>query len=122
MILLTKDIKKKLPTVAEIQKAEDAPIIVKFFGGGSYRLYVIAADVYLKSGDKPVRYCDVTDESKIEDILLYGYVTGLQVDEWGYTSFNELKEIRFPPFRLPVERDRHFGRHTVKEVIAKETY
>lgn len=124
MKLITAEIKKKLPCVREIgEDINTAPIIVKFFGGGSYRLYVVAADVYLKDQDEPVRYSEVTDESQIANILFYGYVTGLAVDEWGYTSFNELKAIRFPPFNLPVERDLHFGmKSTVKQVIAKEIY
>ena len=123
MKLFTAEIKKKLPMVDEVKDGENAPIIVKFFGGSSYRLYVVAGDVYLKDQDEPVRYFDVKNESQIEDIRLYGYVTGLQEDEWGYTSFNELNEIRFPPFRLPVERDMHFGmNHTVKEVIETNLY
>ena len=123
MKLITAEIKKKLPLTSEIKDSENAPIIVKFFGGSSYRLYVIAGDVYLKDKDAPVRYSEVTDESQIEDIHLYGYVTGLQVDEWGYTSFNELSAIKFPPFNLPVERDLHWDmKNTVKRVIAKEIY
>jgi len=123
MKLFTAEIKKKLPMVDEVQNGEEAPIIVKFFGGSSYSLYVIAADVYLKGQSEPVRYSEVTDEKTIEDIHFYGYVTGLQEDEWGYTSFKELKEIRFPPFRLPVERDMHFGmEHTVKEIIENKKH
>ncbi len=117
MKLFTAEIKKKLPLVSEITDIENAPIIVKFFGGGSYTLYVIGADVILKDQDEPVRYKDVTNENDIEDILLYGYVTGLHEDEWGTTSFNELKAIRFPPFNLTVERDKYFGMNrTMKEI------
>lgn len=123
MKLFTAEIKKKLPLIGEVEDDKNAPIIVKFFGGASYSLYVVAADVYLKDQDEPVRYSDVKDDTQIEDIHLYGYVTGLQVDEWGYTSFNELNEIRFPPFSLPVERDMHFGmKHTVSEVIETKIY
>ena len=48
MKLLTKDIKKKLsktPIGSTAEKnAEDIPIIVKFFGGGSYSAYVYEGD------------------------------------------------------------------------------
>ena len=37
----------------------------------------------------------------------FGFVTGLQVDEFGYVSLNELEEIK-RPFDLTIERDLYF--------------
>ena len=113
MKLLTKEIVNKMPMPEQVEDGENAPIIVKFFGGGSYTLYVIAAYALI-DGDE-VKLSDLNGREPI-DIILYGYVTGLQVDEWGYTSFSELAMLKFPPFRLGIERDRYFGNHTVKEI------
>jgi len=121
MKLLTKEIINKMPmTTEEINgKIEDAPIIVKFFGGSSYSLYVIAAYAWI--GDEEVKLSDIGDREVI-DINFYGYVTGLQFDEWGYTTLGQLKGIKFPPFGLGIERDMYFGKHTVKEIINKEVH
>lgn len=122
--LLTKAIINKMPLIESIiysKSGEDAPVIVKFFGGGSYRLYVIAATAYLKEGIEGVKLSEINGRP-VEDIHFYGYVTGLQEDEWGTTSFNELKGVKFPPFGLGVERDMHLRKITVKQVIAKEVY
>lgn len=120
MKLLTKAIISKMPLPYEITgKTENAPIIVKFFGGASYSLYVIAAYAWID--EKEVKLSNINGR-EYDDINFYGYVTGLQVDEWGYTSFNELKAIKLPPFGLGIERDMYFGKHTVKEIINKETY
>ena len=115
MKLLTKEIIKKMPHPGEIKDAKTAPIIVKFFGGGSYTLYVIAASAFIKDGGE-VKLADMEGKDVI-DIQLFGYVTGLQCDEWGYASFNELKELKFPPFGLGIERDMYFGNCTVAEIL-----
>ena len=116
--LLTKDIIKRMPL--DVEDAESAPVIVKFFGGGSYRLYVITAHAHLESGEE-VKLSDINGKP-VEDIHYYGYVTGLHCDEWGSTSDNELRALKFPPFGLGIERDMHLGNITVKQVIAKEVY
>ena len=112
MILMTKEVMKKMPI--EVEDAKNAPIIVKFFGGYSYTLYVVSA--YALIEDEKVKLSDINGR-EVEDIYLFGYVTGLQYDEWGYTTLNQLKAIKFPPFGLSVERDRYFENHTVKEYI-----
>ena len=122
MKLLTKEIYNKMQVPDQVTDDENAPIIVKFFGGASYRFYVIAAYAIVEGEEQGVKLSDLNGREPV-DINLYGYVTGLQEDEWGYTSFNEMATQKFPPFRLSVERDMHFGmKHTVKQVIAKETY
>ena len=115
MKLLTAEIIKKMPLPDTITDSNTAPIRVKFFGGSSYSLHVISAKAILESGET-VKLSDIKD-NKVEDIFLYGYVTGLAVDEWGYVSFNELKDIKFPPFGLGIERDMNPLYDTVKELI-----
>jgi hypothetical protein len=119
MKLLTKEIINKMPLPEEVITNDDAPIIVKFFGGSSYSLYVIAA--YAWVGDYEERKLSDINGCEVEDINFYGYVTGLQFDEWGYTTLNQLKAIKFPPFGLGIERDMYFGKQTVKQIINKET-
>ena len=53
MKLLTSEIKKKMPLQVK-GKLEEAPIIVKFFGGGSYTLYVVSAEVYINGQDEKI--------------------------------------------------------------------
>lgn len=115
MKLLTKEIMNKMPLPEEVITDKDTPIIVKFFGGCSYTLYVIAAYAWVEGVDGNVRLSEINGR-KITDINFYGYVTGLQTDEWGYTTLNQLKAIKFPPFGLPIERDRNCSKRTVKEL------
>lgn len=118
--LLTKEIINKLPL--DVTDEKNAPIIVKFFGGGSYRFYVVAAHAIVRETSNCVKLSEM-DKYEIEDIHFYGYVTGLVEDEWGEASYEELKALKFPPFGLGIERDMHFGmKRTVSQVIAKETY
>jgi hypothetical protein len=46
----------------------------------------------------------------------FGYVVGLD-SELGYFSISELEALRSPSGRLTVERDLHFGKHTLAEVV-----
>jgi len=114
MKLLTAEIIKKMPLPDTITDNNNAPIRVKFFGGSSYSLHVISAEAILESGET-VKLSDIKD-NKVKDINLFGYVTGLAVDEWRYISFNELKDIKFPPFGLGIERDKYPLYDTVKEL------
>ena len=38
-----------------------------------------------------------------------------ETGEFGTISLSELKALKFPPFNLPVERDRHFRGGSVDE-------
>ena len=121
MKLLTKEIQNKMPFTekAVIEDLNELPIIVKYFGGASYSLFVVSADVILADGQlvklKDVK--NVDDKNEVQDVIFYGYVKGLQQDEFGYTSFNELKALRFPPFGLRVERDMYFDNKKIKDII-----
>jgi hypothetical protein len=39
----------------------------------------------------------------------------LQEKEYGYVSIDEIKEIKCPPFGLPIERDKFFTPKTLEE-------
>lgn len=100
MMLLTKENIANLPEVcSQDGKGLDATAYVKFFGGGRWTYYVTEYD---------------------GDDTFFGYLKsglGSDCDELCYMSFSELKSMRFPPFRLPVERDRSFKPQTIREAI-----
>ncbi len=112
MQLMTKEIEnafKKYPLGSQDGAGGDAKVIVKFFGGS-------AATWLITEGEK----------QKDGDWLFYGYVTlgfpddfehGKLLWEWGYVTLSQLKDIRFPPFGLPIERDLSVGpgKYTVAE-------
>jgi len=56
----------------------------------------------------------ITEYDPVEKIA-FGYVTGLALDEWGYTSLVELKRIE-RPFGLTIERDLYFVQKRFSEV------
>lgn len=113
MKLLTKAIINKMPLPNDVEDENNPSIIVKFFGGGSYTFYVIAA--YALIDGEEVKLSNINNR-EYDDIYFYGYVTGLQVDEWGYATLNQLKEIKFPPFGLGVERDMYFENSTINKI------
>ena len=100
MLLMTKEIEdalRKHPLHSQDGKGMNAKVLVKFFGGS-------AANWLITEGEPQPN----------GDWLLYGFVTlglpdeyekGKLLWEWGYVTLNQLKEIRFPPFKLPIERD-----------------
>jgi Protein of unknown function (DUF2958) len=72
------------------------PVIVKFFAPWSgYTFYVVEAE-------------RVTSEDGSTDWKFFGLVTGLDVDELGYTMLSEIESIR-GRFGLRIERDMHFS-------------
>ncbi len=99
MMLLTKELRRKLPPLYanEENKPEDVQVIVKFFlPNVQWKWYAI--------------------EFNQEDIF-FGYVRGV-VNELGYFRLSELEYIT-DGIGLGVERDRHFGKHTLAEVMAE---
>ena len=99
MMLLTKELRKKLPPLYsnEEKKLEDVQVIVKFFDPiGSWTWYATEFDG--------------------EDSF-FGFVRGFD-NELGYFSLSELESIK-GRFGLGIERDRHFGKHTLREVMEK---
>lgn len=94
----------------DVREVKDPPAVVKFFGGSSFSYFVAEAQVITADGDdKPLsefKPADLDDPEKVEDVILYG--KHMPSGELGYASYNEFKSIKFPPFGLPMERDRYF--------------
>ena len=102
MQLMTKGLYEKLPPLYtnEKKKPEDVPVIVKFFDPTSgWTWYAIEGS---KEGD---------------NFIFFGYVYGIE-NELGYFSLNELESIELR-LGLGIERDTHFGKHTLKEVMER---
>ena len=100
MMLLTKELRRKLPPLYanEEKKPEDVQVIVKFF-------------------DPCSQWTWYATEFNGEDSF-FGYVRGLE-NELGYFSLFELESIK-NRLGLGIERDRYFGKHTLKEVMEKQ--
>jgi hypothetical protein len=95
--LFTKAIEKKLLENGAINakhvekdgNTEDFKPVVKLFGGGAFTWLFSELDA---DGDTLFGLCDL----------------GQGCAELGSVSLAELKSLRFPPFGLPIERDRWF--------------
>ena len=99
MLLLTKANRRDLPPLYTTQGLQSTGITVhvKFFTPDSnwtwYATEFDGADTF------------------------FGYVRGME-NELGYFSLTELKTLR-GGMGLPIERDLHFGKHTLAEVMDK---
>ena len=89
MILLTKQIKEQLIGNYKYNAGEDCSPVVKLFGGSSCTWLLTELD---PKTNVAFGLCDL----------------GMGSPELGYVSMDELESIKFPPFGLGVERDRHF--------------
>lgn len=92
MMLLTKENRKALPALYATEEVplDETVAHVKFFGGGRWTWYA----------------CEFDGEDTFFGYVLSGL--GEDCDEWCYFSLSELAAMRFQPFQLPIERDRHF--------------
>ena len=89
MKLMTKQLEKRFATIGDQSEVDDPIVIAKFFNpSGSGTWYATKYNP--------------------ESSIFYGYVTGLQFDEWGCFSLIELKAVKCRPFGLGIERDRWF--------------
>jgi len=102
MELMTKGIKEAFKKQGDTssKEASDIKIIVKYFnpcGVGTW-------------------YCYEYNE---EDEILWCYANlGMpEFAECGTVSLKELREVTSPPLGLGIERDLHFGDHTLQEVM-----
>jgi hypothetical protein len=94
--LLTKQLKARFKKVGKQQTA-DPIIIAKFFNPcGGETWYV--------------------SEYTEDENMAYGYVTGFEVNEWGYFSLDELQTLRCAPLGLPIERDLYFNEVTFSKL------
>lgn len=94
MKLLTRIIERQLiknfkKTMESDEATYNSKPVVKFFGGGACTWLFTEYDPEQKTF---FGLCDL----------------GLGFPELGYVTREEIEALRFPPFGLPVERDKHF--------------
>lgn len=100
MMLLTKEIKNKLPKLnsQDGKNPAEVPIVVKFFTpDGSWSWFATEG------------------EEQEGDWIFFGMVHGFE-KELGYFSLNELMSVR-GALGLSIERDMYYGNHTLSEVM-----
>lgn len=86
--LMTNVLKSKIPQLYSQDGNKNPKVYAKFFSPySSYTLYITEYD---------------------GKDTLYGYVTGMQHDEWGYASLNELASTNRNGLPL-IERDIYFS-------------
>jgi hypothetical protein len=118
-------------------KGKDALVRLKLFCpyNGRMTLYVTEGAVHLKDRDEPISLADAFESKggpsivkdtpeRIADIMFFGYMVsplGPDCDEFGYSSFNELAEMKVFGRVPAIERDCHFetGKLTVAECLEK---
>lgn len=55
-----------------------------------------------------------------DEMIAFGFVTGLHCDEYGYTSITELEEIKLDELGVPrIERDLYFTQKPLSQFIKK---
>jgi len=103
MKLLTQEIKKALPPLYATEKVptNDKRVIVKFFTPDSNWTWYAVEGEQLEDGDWH----------------FFGLMDGFE-REWGYFLLSELATAR-GPLGLAIERDRHLGHRTIKEIFQR---
>ncbi|HAQ69838.1 MAG TPA: hypothetical protein DCR48_02580 [Flavobacteriales bacterium] len=97
MKLITETLKKRFAEVGRQEGSKDPIVVAKFFnpmGSGNWW----------------------ATEYDPERNVCFGYVSGLQFDEWGYFSIEELEALKLP-FGLTIERNIHFGEQPMSKAI-----
>lgn len=102
MKLLTKEVQRKLLANVDLPENERKPWLKLFGGSACTWLISEIVEIIPNSGG---------------DMTLFGLCDlGMGFPELGYVSFRELREVKFPPFGLPIERDLTWlPTHTVGE-------
>ena len=97
MQLITKSIQKKLEANFKktCETGETGKVVLKLIGGSNMTWLITDIDT---DNDTMSGLCDI----------------GMDCCEYGTVSLRELMSLRFPPFGLGVERDRHFKGGAVK--------
>jgi len=98
--LVTKELHAKFPNLYanEKKQANDVKVIAKFFTPWT-------------------KWTWYATEFDGEDTF-FGFVRGLE-NELGYFSLSELESVT-GPWGLRIERDLHFGNHTLAEVMERQ--
>jgi hypothetical protein len=101
MLMLTKEIQKRLPKIGatDDKPAAERKVIVKFFSIASQHRYYVLEGRKLDDGDWE----------------LFGYTTVGDEGEYGYSLLSELMSARWKGIPA-IERDMHYGDHTLQEV------
>jgi hypothetical protein len=112
MKLMTEEIKRKLPKLyaSEEMKAENIPVVVKFFnpaGAGTW---------YITEGE-PLYDGPPSDGGEVQDWKFFG-LCSIHEPELGYVLLSELEGYR-GPFGLKIERDLHWN-GTLKDAMTLE--
>lgn len=113
------DVRKLLPyelaqtfpapySTEKVPEHEKVVVAKFFFAAGSGTWYAVEATAILRDGSEvPLNTLPKEHFDKglvgIEDVLFFGYVTGLVEDEWGYFSLRELQSVKV--LGLGIERD-----------------
>ena len=100
MQLMTKELEKNFPPLntTENNEPKDVKIIAKFFCPWNHWTWYAT-------------------EYDAETGIFFGFVQG-DFDEFGNFSLDELQSVQ-GPWGLGIERDLHFGEHTLAEVMEK---
>lgn len=110
--LLTKEIVNKLPKLRATEGNDKAPIIVKFFmPSGNWTYYATEGE---PNGEN---FIDPYTGKEAPDYEFFGMVHGHE-KELGYFVLSDLCSAR-GAFGLRIERDMHFGNHTLADVQEK---
>jgi hypothetical protein len=98
MKLITAAIQKKLEKNFKqtLETGKSGDVVLKLFGGSNCTWLITDIDT---DGDTMSGLCDIGQ----------GYC------EFGTVSLKELQSVRFPPFGLPVERDRFFKGGSIEQ-------
>ncbi|MEQ9262040.1 MAG: DUF2958 domain-containing protein [Owenweeksia sp.] len=97
MKLMTTELQNRFAEIGDQSDKTNPIVIAKFFnpcGAGTW---------YATEYDPETR-------------IFFGYVTGLQFDEWGTFSLDELQELKLP-LGLRIERDLWFDEKPFSELI-----
>ncbi|MEQ9263284.1 MAG: DUF2958 domain-containing protein [Owenweeksia sp.] len=97
MKLMTKTLEQRFAEIGDQSETKKPLVIAKFFnpcGSGTW---------YATEYDPETR-------------IFFGYVTGLQFDEWGSFSLDELQNLKLP-LGLKIERDLWFKEKPFSELI-----
>jgi len=103
MMLITKAIANKLPALYsnENKSAEETKVPLKLFNPCGAQTWFIT-------------------EMNPDTGIMFGYVTGVDFPELGYSDLNEMKAVRLP-WGLKIERDRNWnGNNTLAQVMNGE--
>lgn len=96
MKLITKEIEKKFQELGTQENEADPIVVSKYFlPGTGVTWHSISYDPIQK--------------------VFFGYVSGLQENEWGYYSLEELSSVKSPHLHLPIERDMYCGMKKISE-------